>query len=394
MQPSSPVAKLVRTGVIGAIAGALTLGPAAPGALGQQPGTPNRLPPQVAQTPGADPGPIVTVSFPGGTVKDYVKAVQAAAAETSVNVLVPAEAAEVPLPPISLKGVTVKTALEALAYAYPTGIGVEHSFAVRSFGESSDSATAFAILYSRSRQPQTTLPAGPQFAPHYGPHAPAQIQVFSLTEFIDPPALARAEDAAMPVEVLLTAVEAALALGGDEAPEAEVRFHKESGILIVRGTSQQIDLVRSLLGELRKDLQTRWAVAGQQASREAERRFHQQRIELEMELVDRERKLLERRAAELKLQVEAGQIPSRDLEEVQLAADRKRTELDILRLELERPAPDPADRRSAPRPTTPAPGASTDSGTSTLASLLLDLQRQVAELRAELARLRADRDDK
>jgi hypothetical protein len=60
-------------------------------------------------------GPIVSFSFPGGTVQQYVEALRKAA-DKPVNVAVHAKAAQVILPPISMQSVYLTDALQVIEY--------------------------------------------------------------------------------------------------------------------------------------------------------------------------------------------------------------------------------------------------------------------------------------
>jgi hypothetical protein len=394
METNSVLAKVMRAGVIGAVAAAVVVGSGGPAALGQpQPqSVPRQVPPQFPGHQGS-PGPVVSVDFPGGTVAEYIEAVQRAGGDRPVNVLVPAEAAGVPVPPISLRGVTARTALEALTYAFPFGYGAKHEFGVRSFGDDPEATNAFAIMYSKGQQigmmpGQLNQAAGPA-------RGREQIQVFSLTELVAPPGAG--EDVGVPVDVLLTAVEAALGIGaGDEEADgeggsgapAQVRFHEESGLLIVRGTGEQISLVSSLLGELRKDVVSRWSTARQDAAREAERRYRQKRLEVEMGLAEKELVAADKRAERFRQQVESGHAPQQLQEEAEEEVARKRAQLEMLRLEEQRPVADSQDRPQA-RAGTPAKAGDSGMDASVMAQLIVDLQRRVTELQAEVDRLRA-----
>src|SRR5688500_8384466 len=88
------------------------------GLLSGAPPAPAQQQPAAAPNVPKTSGPVVSIDFAGGTVNDFIGAVQKAAAPAAVNVIRPAEAAAVPAPPISLRNVTVQTALEALRWAF------------------------------------------------------------------------------------------------------------------------------------------------------------------------------------------------------------------------------------------------------------------------------------
>ena len=97
------------------------------------------------------PMPIIDVEFAGGSVQEFVSAIQKAAtqsaAKTPVNVMVPSEAAEVPLPAVSLKRVSAETALQTLQYAF----GNQGPFQLRSdnMTRDGDEGLTFALQFSK-----------------------------------------------------------------------------------------------------------------------------------------------------------------------------------------------------------------------------------------------------
>ncbi len=100
-----------------------------------------------------------------------------------------------------------------------------------------------------------------------------RVQIFSLKEIIEPAASdpLRAP-VATPAASVLTAVEAALAAAREEGEaSAEVTFHDESGLLIVRGEEPEIDAVREVLELIREDVRRARAEI---ANREALQTLH------------------------------------------------------------------------------------------------------------------------
>jgi hypothetical protein len=134
-----------------------------------------------------------------------------------------------------LRGVSVDQALEcacALAEG-PVDVGVKE---FRGDGE-----TVYTIL-ARSKARVT---AGPD------PEEPSQ-RVFTLNHLTMP----RAGSAVQPlkVESILSAVE--LATAGEGQPPT-IRYHQDSGVLLVRGTRTQVDQASEVIQVLSKDLDNR-----------------------------------------------------------------------------------------------------------------------------------------
>jgi len=136
-------------------------------AIAQQPGVPTRAQPEptpttptsasaAAREGARPPMPIIDVEFAGGTLQEFVKAVQKAAiesaAKTPVNVMIPSEAANIAIPAISLKRVSADTALSTLQYAF----GMQQLHA-RNMTNQGDEGLTFAIQHF----PNRPSPQGP-----------------------------------------------------------------------------------------------------------------------------------------------------------------------------------------------------------------------------------------
>ena len=80
-----------------------------------------------------------------------------------------------------------------------------------------------------------------------------QLRVFSLRGLITAPA-DQPDSMVMNVDTVLTAIDTGL--GVSEERKATIRFHKDSGLIFVRGTNMQVELVRGILGQLENDVQS------------------------------------------------------------------------------------------------------------------------------------------
>jgi hypothetical protein len=54
---------------------------------------------------------------------------------------------------------------------------------------------------------------------------------------------------------LLTAVEASLEMIKDGSPPAQVRFHEETGLLIIRGTQEQVSAVNQIVNQIHEKVE-------------------------------------------------------------------------------------------------------------------------------------------
>ncbi|MCB9844587.1 MAG: hypothetical protein H6811_01175 [Phycisphaeraceae bacterium] len=204
----------------------------------------------------------IDVRFAGGTVEQYVRALQAAAGQTPLNVIVTPEAAGAAVSPVELRRVDLASAMRAVESVTDAG-----RLTIEAVG-SVDGAPAFYRVFFQMR--------GNGGAPH------VQTEVFSISEALG--------DGGTSVESALSAVEAALALSKSSA-RAEMKFHEESRLLFARATDADLDTIRQVLVSLRNDARrdrepnrdeyTKWlaeVLARSQDNPQA------QRIELEAEL--------------------------------------------------------------------------------------------------------------
>ena len=195
--------------------------------------------------PPRPPAVVVTLSFRGGSMAEFVAAVRAA--EAKANIVVAAAAADAKLPAIELRGAGIDQALEgacAVAEAvYPvrvkdfTGAG-EPVYSITSMGP---------VQYGNVSGTATTN-ASPAPA-----RADETTQVFSLNRLTEPdPRFVASEG--LKVETILSAIEAGTS---DDAKKAVLRYHRDSGLLFLRGTRAQITIIKDLLSNLERDLEER-----------------------------------------------------------------------------------------------------------------------------------------
>lgn len=201
--------------------------------------------------PDGNAGPSISVDFKGGTAKEFVDAVRSAAGADKVNVIMPREAETVALPAISLNNVGVYTALQAMEFASGSNNGVR--FSVSLLGPTEPSRT-FAVGQITSFQPGTVGPAGLAGSRQ-------ETRVFSLRELVELPA-GQGGEGALTSETIINAVRSATQLDsstGQSAPE--IMFHKDSLLLLVRASGEQLRTIEAVLGQLRQSVEARRAQA-------------------------------------------------------------------------------------------------------------------------------------
>ncbi len=197
--------------------------------------------PLFAQEPSAPTSPvkpppvIISLSFPGGTIADFVAQVRSK--EAKVNIVIAEAAKGARLPAIELRGAGLDQALEA-ACVVAEG---DHDIRVKDFRGAGEP------VYSVLATPRQGVARGP--ATTIGPaRESANTQVYSLNHLT-----ADAPEIGFPAAVILSSIEAATAAGGEAVT---VRYHKESGLLILRG-GPQLHVAHQVIESLGKDVERR-----------------------------------------------------------------------------------------------------------------------------------------
>lgn len=164
---------------------------------------------------------LISVTFAGGSAMDYVNAVRRAAGE--LNVLVPPVASEVDMPAVTLRRVTPAAALELLdgrRQALVTGminLRLKHM-----------------KVYLPSEQPTFQVISDTIGLPVTPAH------VWSVAGLLD---------AGIDSDAVLSAVEMALDVVGSKT-KLDVRFHKDTGLLIATGNQAQLEAIEEVINRL------------------------------------------------------------------------------------------------------------------------------------------------
>ncbi|MCC6661352.1 MAG: hypothetical protein IT437_10750 [Phycisphaerales bacterium] len=259
--------------------------------------------------PATQPGPGISVEFPGGTVNEYVAALKKAAGGTPVNAVVSEEAGVQVLPPISLRSVSPYVALSAIPAAAGFGTGNWEVHPIAEPGAASVNTVSVDFL-----------------AQDRGGRG---LEVFSTQRLLS-------GDAAIAPDVLLTAVDTALQMEGGGKSRADVMFHKDSGLLLVRGSPSQLNAVSQVISQLQDDATRRGKDTARtrqvSASQEAEIRKCQVRISL----AEQRLQGISQQLAETEQMVKAGTTPIAELRSQQQQRAQAAAELEIAKIDLGR----------------------------------------------------------
>lgn len=293
---------------------AVGFSPWAPGALAQQAGQP---------APAREEKPrLISVEFTGGAAKDYIRAVREAARPAIVNVIVPEpEVLQIWMGPITLQEVSPETAMHALEWA----LAPRHAVKVQLIGENTFGVLADPPLHEMQARRMAAAPT-----------EDARMEVISLRDLVEP----RPEDAelqvrTLPVEVVLSAARAAVEAAPDAGARAELKYHEDSGLLLVRGTPRQASAAMHAIKEIRDDLTARRNAARAAAMRD----INLDELRMEVELADARERLLEvsvSRAhdalAKAELLLKEGMATTEEVDAARAARERMKAELENARL--------------------------------------------------------------
>lgn len=195
---------------------------------------------------------LIRIEWPGGTLEEFVKAVQATSPKPWVNVvLVGYDAASgsvrsVMIPPMSVRDVAPTTLFRSLVHMAPTGYEV----LVNVTEDTTDDAVIATepIITIRARRAAGAAEAAAREAQSAARAEQSSVVVIDLSEYLgrdgdgieSGPAKER-------LDRLMDALGAALALDDRPGVEAELRIHRPTGLLLVKGDDGQVFLVREVI---------------------------------------------------------------------------------------------------------------------------------------------------
>jgi hypothetical protein len=176
------------------------------------------------ESPGAR---LITLDFPGGTVAQYIDAVRKASDDA--NIVVIGDVTPIPMPPVKLKNVDAWAAVNILN-SMP-----QHQ---KDLYVKMD-----ADITSHERDQSRVYVVTAQVTRSNGLGGPVESTVLSVLDVLQDHLTA---------DDLLTAVQIAQEVIGNPDQPADIKFHKETGLLIARGTREQIAGIHQVVEQLRQ----------------------------------------------------------------------------------------------------------------------------------------------
>lgn len=170
---------------------------------------------------------LISVDFKGGTIAEYIDALEKAAG--SVNVLIAPEAADISMPAVKLTKVTVAAAIDL----------------VDGYRKEKETGRIIRLVvdhiqkYEAGEQP--TFKIITQLQRNSGLKEETHSKVWSIAYLI--------KDDVFDSEVILDAVETSIDITKSTV-QVEIRFHEATGLLIASGSHKQLNAIQELLGEL------------------------------------------------------------------------------------------------------------------------------------------------
>ncbi|MFM9996530.1 MAG: hypothetical protein ACKVU4_12115 [Phycisphaerales bacterium] len=293
---------LGRTGLL-AVAGLTALAASAPLAWGQNEGQDGKQPEIAAR---------ITVDFKGGFLKEYVTSLRNSVRNEPVNIVLSGEA-DLELPSITLKGVAVEAAVALLEHLELADGKISVS--------STPQAGAAPVFVIRSYRSVRVASSG---KPANDGAGDLDLAVFSLRSLLEvPPGTPEAPGAKSDATSLLTAVQTALTMGGGNR-DPEMKFHPESGVLVIRGSHEQTGAVQRLIGAMQGDMDRYRSAAGHSRAKESELEANLARAQVDMQAAASEVEFAITEFEQAELLAKEGHVSAGDVARAKLAIDQRR----------------------------------------------------------------------
>lgn len=263
------------------------------------------------------------VSFDGGSIREYVAALRKAAGDIPVNVLISGDEEALELPEIVLEKVTVENAINALNFVRTD----ECVVGVNSTGHGEEEVFA---VYVESRRPRGRT-GGPIIKEE--PAQPTSFEVFSLAQLLESPADEEGGPTA-DTTTLLTAIDTALEMAG-AGGSTDIKFHPDSGLLIIKGDERETKLVGRLINEVYNDVTRRRVELRNLKAELSVATTELQKAEVALQAQHGELEIAQSELDQMEKLKASGMVGEGELRNARVGMKRMMGELDVAQLELE-----------------------------------------------------------
>ncbi len=318
--------RLNRT-IVGVLAAGMLLGSPA---LAQPVG---RQMPRV-RTPDDPPPTLISVDFNGGTLAQFVTAIKSQSKEP-VNILPQGDAAKIPVEAVQLRDVDVETALRAaletkLINQETMPDGMQRKLYLETIRGDAPSKPAFVVGFQTGGA-RATVPQ----APGMSPGNDSVTAVYSIQRLVhndDKDGMTT-----LPETVVLSAIDTGLKLASVEGVEKpELQYHKDSGLLLVRGRRDDVSVVEEVLRKLVSDQDRRTEGTRRRKIAEIRQKAETQRAQISVELAEIRCRTAEQHLQAVQKQADGGAVSRDELIQAQAMMDQTHAELAMTRIELDR----------------------------------------------------------
>lgn len=321
-------------------------------------------------------GSLISVNFKGGTLAEFVAALRGAS-ESTVNVALTGDVASLPIEPVLLRDVSVDSALRAVLASH---MGVGEDSEGRQTIVQIDNFDAHGAVGS------PVISVSRKGIGQVGPVARSQPRQNPDRQFVEVytiQPLVQGEAGKARAQVVLTAVQTALGLGQERnEPEPQIKYHEDSGLLLVRGTGQQVSLVGQVVRRMISDQEQRAAIESQRRMHSINRRAELQKAEIRMRLADSQYGRLADELKRAQAEVAKGGQKQDLAVEFMDALERARAERDMARIDVERLGQEAELPDLAPAP---AADDSSELLIQTLKTRIEQLEKELAALKGKPA---------
>lgn len=265
----------------------------------------------------------ISIDFKGGTVAEYINTLKKSG--KAVNIVASERASKQQLAPVSLDQVSVGVAVFSIQAAATSGSG---NWRIEAISPPGPQAMQFPGMPGSGVQAFAV-----DFYPYGKRGEDVVVESYSLQRIIK----ADGKAGGLDPNVVLTAIETGLKLqneGSEQPPD--LKFHPDSGLLFVRGTRADVQLVGSVVGRMLDDAKVRTAAAEKRAQENMVRNIAMKEAKLDVEFREMELAMAQKKLEQVKELAEKGAVPPMEVMGIETEFARARMNLERAKLGVER----------------------------------------------------------